>query len=591
MKKEKTVRTYQRRTKTGKLVTVKQHTAKYDAAEMLKEAAKKKGAGEELEKLKKKAQVKPTVEPEVKDDALGFTSDEFKQWYHWDMENDPKNKAAKKVEKALKEKMGAKGYKQYFNEMTEGYSARGHNKAFKEISLNTDDPRETAAKMAKYESKKVTSEKETNSKSKAPKGKGFDNEKSFSQNFPKELRQYIDSRNFSLKKKPTKSVEQAFNDAGFEIHHNDVEGIWEPTRNGMRYKETDWSAKNKAERAEKSDVVKWAKANGYSLRKDGMFQLKADSKKSRHEIYTLKDLEAKMGADKKSSPSANMKSVAKDIKAAQESVEYFTKMLKDKGFSSLSKKDQQHYKAKLAAEKALLKTLRSGKVSSDVDEEAQKAYDEAYKRTLKETKAKKEVTPTKKTKSEESATKSNKTPETKSFTVTGLRLNPSYYNERRTMKFDPDTGEIYGVWDRGTKERRLTRHLYANNRSRVADVIEKKFGVEARNKFLNAATEGKKDADKIVERYNKKAAKKETPTKKKSSTTRKKSVDRAPKSLIQQTLQHKENTIGNMLSENGKYYVTFKIDGGKKYTVSKADFDALVKKKMEMMSSKGGKKV
>lgn len=161
MKKEKTVRTYQRRTKTGKLVTVKQHTAKYDAAEMMKEAAKKKGAGEELEKLKKKAQVKPTVEPEVKDDALGFTADEFKQWYHWDMENDPKNKAAKKVEKALKEKMGAKGYKQYFNEMTDGYSARGHNKAFKEISLNTDDPRETAAKMAKYESKPSKSEKKS----------------------------------------------------------------------------------------------------------------------------------------------------------------------------------------------------------------------------------------------------------------------------------------------------------------------------------------------------------------------------------------------------------------------------------------------
>lgn len=52
MKKEKTIRTYQRRTKTGKVVTVKQHTAKYDATEALKEMAKRKGAGNELEKRK-----------------------------------------------------------------------------------------------------------------------------------------------------------------------------------------------------------------------------------------------------------------------------------------------------------------------------------------------------------------------------------------------------------------------------------------------------------------------------------------------------------------------------------------------------------
>lgn len=51
MKKEKQVRSYQRRTKSGKTVTVKAHTAKYDAAEMVKEALKKKkGAGTEFEK-------------------------------------------------------------------------------------------------------------------------------------------------------------------------------------------------------------------------------------------------------------------------------------------------------------------------------------------------------------------------------------------------------------------------------------------------------------------------------------------------------------------------------------------------------------
>ena len=55
MKKEKKVRTYQRRTKSGKTITVRAHTASYEAAEKAKEAAKKKGAGEELSsKIKRK---------------------------------------------------------------------------------------------------------------------------------------------------------------------------------------------------------------------------------------------------------------------------------------------------------------------------------------------------------------------------------------------------------------------------------------------------------------------------------------------------------------------------------------------------------
>lgn len=54
MKKEKQVKSYQRRTKSGKMITVRAHTAKYDAAEKAKEAAKKKGAGDELENKKSK---------------------------------------------------------------------------------------------------------------------------------------------------------------------------------------------------------------------------------------------------------------------------------------------------------------------------------------------------------------------------------------------------------------------------------------------------------------------------------------------------------------------------------------------------------
>jgi hypothetical protein len=62
MKKEKQVKSYQRRTKSGKVVTVKAHTAKYDAAEKAKEAAKKKGAGKELEdKFGKKKMPDPNL--------------------------------------------------------------------------------------------------------------------------------------------------------------------------------------------------------------------------------------------------------------------------------------------------------------------------------------------------------------------------------------------------------------------------------------------------------------------------------------------------------------------------------------------------
>lgn len=48
MKKEKQVRSYKRRTKSGKTVTVKAHTAKYEASDKAKEVSKKEGAGDEF---------------------------------------------------------------------------------------------------------------------------------------------------------------------------------------------------------------------------------------------------------------------------------------------------------------------------------------------------------------------------------------------------------------------------------------------------------------------------------------------------------------------------------------------------------------
>ena len=54
MKKEKTVKTYQRRTKTGKVVTVRQHTAKYDASDPKTKVKGKSGSGEEFKALQDK---------------------------------------------------------------------------------------------------------------------------------------------------------------------------------------------------------------------------------------------------------------------------------------------------------------------------------------------------------------------------------------------------------------------------------------------------------------------------------------------------------------------------------------------------------
>lgn len=206
MKKEKTVKTYQRRTKSGKMVTVKQHTAKYDAAEAAKEMAKKKGAGEEFdvrknasqmdidideflsgvkarskeerEKLKaemekqkssekKSAEKKPTSkksEPKAKETKskdskscnasdCGFTAAEFKEWYQG-----TGSAADKKVAKALKAKLGRAGYKKLEDEAIDNYTSRGHLKMFKSLGeMKGEESKTSKLKGEPKTSKKSTS--------------------------------------------------------------------------------------------------------------------------------------------------------------------------------------------------------------------------------------------------------------------------------------------------------------------------------------------------------------------------------------------------------------------------------------------------
>ena len=187
MKKEKQVRSYKRRTKSGKTVTVKSHTAKYEASDKAKEISKKEGAGKELEERKKKpvqleisfdkeeekkvlddvketdkkeftkkpAEKKTTKKvrpvgsgtkeptPKRKSEAkvakttaskpatseLAFTAAEFKEWYRG-----TGSAADKKVAKALRAQLGRSGYRKLEDEAIDNYSSRGHLSLFKGLS-------------------------------------------------------------------------------------------------------------------------------------------------------------------------------------------------------------------------------------------------------------------------------------------------------------------------------------------------------------------------------------------------------------------------------------------------------------------------
>ena len=129
MQAEKKVRSYTRRTKSGKTVTVKAHTAKYEAADK-KDAAKKKGAGKELEDKKKTSIVgKPELE-------TPFTKDEFKEWYEG-----TGSAADKKVAKALRKQLGRSGYRKFEDEAIDNYTSRGHLSMFKKLGSMGGDKR------------------------------------------------------------------------------------------------------------------------------------------------------------------------------------------------------------------------------------------------------------------------------------------------------------------------------------------------------------------------------------------------------------------------------------------------------------------
>lgn len=116
MQKEKTIKAHKRRTKSGKVVNVRRHTAKYDASEKLKESLRKKGSGEEL-----KEKLSNIYE------GFDFTEDDFLEWYEG-----TGSPADKRVAKELRELLGRKAYNELNDLAADYYKKGGANSFFKD---------------------------------------------------------------------------------------------------------------------------------------------------------------------------------------------------------------------------------------------------------------------------------------------------------------------------------------------------------------------------------------------------------------------------------------------------------------------------
>lgn len=123
MKKEKQIKSYTRRTKSGKTVTVRAHSAKYDAADdLVKSLLKKKGSGKEFELAVDK------LVNETADSGrliVPVSKEEFRAWYH-----EPDSIAGKAAGKKLRSVLGSKEYKKLDETASSGYSTKGHSKLY-----------------------------------------------------------------------------------------------------------------------------------------------------------------------------------------------------------------------------------------------------------------------------------------------------------------------------------------------------------------------------------------------------------------------------------------------------------------------------
>lgn len=164
MKKEKQIKSYTRRTKSGKTVTVRAHSAKYDAADdLVKSLLKKKGSGKEFELAVDTKGVDKLVN-EMADSGrliVPVSKEEFRAWYH-----EPDSIAGKAAGKKLRSVLGSKEYKKLDETASSGYSTKGHSKLYSMLDgiINSEanvskrfDARGKSGKSAKP-AEKATSE-------------------------------------------------------------------------------------------------------------------------------------------------------------------------------------------------------------------------------------------------------------------------------------------------------------------------------------------------------------------------------------------------------------------------------------------------
>lgn len=143
MKKEKQVKSYTRRTKGGKTVTVKAYTAKYDAADAAS-ASKREGAGGELDELKKrKSEAQASTDTGAYKD-YGFTQEEFDEWYEG-----TGSKADKKVEKLLRKQLGKEAYNNINDLAVKDYKKGGAGKFFETLHTAITYKKSTNKAVAK----------------------------------------------------------------------------------------------------------------------------------------------------------------------------------------------------------------------------------------------------------------------------------------------------------------------------------------------------------------------------------------------------------------------------------------------------------
>lgn len=129
MKKQVNVKAYKRRTKSGKIVTVKAHTAKRDV-----DATQKPGAGDEY--IINASGVKTSLD-NIPYNVQTFSDEDFKEWYkfnEWDTPRSKWPKAVREVDDRLKQSMTKKNYDKYCAMVDESWSARGSMKALRQYS-------------------------------------------------------------------------------------------------------------------------------------------------------------------------------------------------------------------------------------------------------------------------------------------------------------------------------------------------------------------------------------------------------------------------------------------------------------------------